>query len=177
MRRRRKKEGAIWISTVLSLTLGIVAISLILASAIPLVGKIKDRNTVIQTKEMLSQFEQTIQDVANEGPGSQRELSPVMISAGKLVVDSLNDELSWTMETDAEIQEPNVIIEEGVLQLQLTETNIEGRYVMEVKAPFTTVDLALNSTYQNPFVGKYRALIKHTGKFTSNKPIVHVVMQ
>ena len=28
-----------------------------------------------------------------------------------------------------------------------------------------------------PFIGKYAALIKHTGQFTGNKPVVHVVMK
>ena len=43
--KRIKKSGQIWISAVIFITLGIVAISLILAAAIPLVGKIKDKNS------------------------------------------------------------------------------------------------------------------------------------
>jgi hypothetical protein len=178
------KKGAIWVSAVLYLTLGIIAISLILGAAIPLVEKMRDRNTVIQTKELLFTLDETIRTVANEGPGSQRELSPFVITEGKLVFESVEDKIVWSKDTKAIIQEPTVganpvIIQEGVIAMELKETFVEEKFTMELRLEYATIDIELKSSFANPFVGKYTALIKHTGDFTSppaDKPIIEIIM-
>src|SRR3989344_3360128 len=115
----KAKKGDIWVSAVLYLTLGVIAIALILGAAIPLINKIKDRNTVAQTKEVLFTLDEAIRRVANEGPGSQRELSPFTINAGKLTIDQTAEVIKWELETEAVIQEPNIELKEGVLTLKL----------------------------------------------------------
>ena len=171
------KKGAIWVSAVLYLTLGIIAISLILGAAIPLVEKMRDRNTVIQTKEMLFTLDETIRTVANEGPGSQRELSPFVVTEGKLVFDSVANEVIWSKDTAAIIQEPEVVIQEGVIAMELKKTFVEEKYSMELRLEYTDIDIKLNSKFANPFVGTYTALIKHTGTFSGNKkPIIDIIM-
>tara|TARA_Y100000310_G_scaffold225672_1_gene227740 strand:- start:29897 stop:30445 length:549 start_codon:yes stop_codon:yes gene_type:complete len=178
------KKGAIWVSAVLYLTLGIVAISLILGAAIPLVEKMRDRNTVIQTKNMLFTLDETIRTVANEGPGSQRELSPFTVTEGKLVINKADDKIVWNKDTTAIIQEPSthgnrVVIKEGVISMELKETLVEEKYDMVLTLEYTNIDIDLVSSFANPFVGTYTALIKHTGTFTplpGNKPIIAIIM-
>lgn len=170
------KKGDLWVSAVLYITLGVIAIALILGAAIPLINKIKDRNTVVQTKEVLFTLDETIRRVANEGPGSQRELSPLTINAGKLTIDETNEAIKWELETEAVIQEPNTPLKEGVLTLTLQDTRTEGKYNMLVETQYTNIDLNLTSSFSNPFTGKYTMLIRHTGRFTSNKPVIQIVV-
>lgn len=171
-----KNKGDIWVSAVLYLTLGVIALALILSAGIPLINKMKDRNTIIQTKEILTTFDEVIKRVANEGPGSQRELPLVTISAGKLIIDESADTIFWTLDTEAIIQEPEKSIQEGVVTMTLRESKVVGRYTMEILTAYPSIDLKLNSAFSNPFVGKYALLIRHTGSFTGNKPVIELVV-
>ena len=171
----KAKKGDIWVSAVLYLTLGVIAIALILAAAIPLINKIKDRNTVAQTKEVLFTLDETIRRVANEGPGSQRELSPFTIGTGKLVIEQELEKIAWEMETEAIIQEPNTPLKEGVLTITLKEhPNIEDRYTILLETQYTGIDLNLTSQFNNPFTGKFSVLVRHSGRFPANKPEVEI---
>lgn len=166
----KAKRGDIWVSAVLYLTLGVIAIALILGAAIPFVNKMKDRNTIAQTKEVLATLDETIRLVANEGPGSQRELSPFTIGAGKLTVDAATEEIKWEMETEAVTQELNTPLREGVLTLTLSDTRTEGKYIMIIATQYTSLDLNLSSSLSNPFTGKFSVLVQHSGRFPNNKP-------
>lgn len=170
----KAKKGDLWVSAVLYLTLGVIAIALILGAAVPLINKIKDRNTVAQTKEVLFTLDETIRKVANEGPGSQRELSPFTIGAGKLTIKHDTDEIKWEMETEAVIQEPNTPLREGVLTLTLEDTRTEGKYTMLIATQYTGIDINLTSQLNNPFTGKFSVVVKHSGRFPANKPEIIV---
>jgi len=170
----KSQKGDIWVSAVLYLTLGVIAIALILGAAIPFVNKMKDRNTIAQTKEVLSILDETIRLVANEGPGSQRELSPFTIGAGKLTIDAATEEIKWEMETEAITQELNTPLKEGVLTLTLSDTRTEGKYSMLISAQYTSINLTLSSSLSNPFTGKFSVLVRHSGRFTANKPEIEI---
>ena len=170
----KAKKGDLWVSAVLYITLGVIAIALILSAAIAFITKLKDRNTVAQTKEVLVTLDETIRRVANEGPGSQRELSPFVIGAGKFFVHEQEDNITWEMETEAVIQEPNIDIKEGILTLHLRETKIEGRYLIVISAVYTNIDLNLTSSFNNPFTGKFSMLVRHSGRFPNGKPEIEI---
>ena len=82
------KLGEVWVSAVLYLALGLILITIVLAAGIPLINKIRDRNTVAQTKDILFVLDKNIRTVASEGTGSKRYVSPVNIDAVELVFDS-----------------------------------------------------------------------------------------
>lgn len=170
----KSQKGDIWVSAVLYLTLGVIAIALILGAAVPFINKVKDRNTIAQTKEVLFTLDETIRRVANEGPGSQRELSPFTINAGKLTIDQTTEAIKWEMETEAVIQEPNTPLKEGVLTLELKETKTEGKYLMLITTQYSGIDINLTSAYNNPFTGKFSMLVRHSGRFPSNKPEIEM---
>lgn len=171
-----QQRGALWISAVLYISLSVVAMSLILSAAIPFVGTLKDRNTIIETKKLLATVDETIKTVANEGPGSQRELSPLIIGAGALTIDQIAEKIIWNLETRAIVQEPKLILQEGVLKTELKETPVEGKYLMELRLEYTTVNLNLTTTLASPFTGEYNMLVKHTGNFKNNIPEIQIMM-
>ena len=128
-----KKEGQIWISAVIYIALGVIAIALLAAAAVPLVKKMRDRNTFEQTKDLMSEIDDAIRQVVAEGPGSQRFLSPINIKKGELYISGRGNDIQWTMETKAVLQEPNSEIESGGLILRFDEDElIKDQYDAEI---------------------------------------------
>src|SRR3989344_5316859 len=115
------KKSMIWISAVLYIALGIAAISLVLAAGLPLINNLKDKNTIIETKEIMFTIDNTIRQVLSEAPGSRRTLY-LEIQKGNLYIDEDgNNKIIWTMKIKALIQEPEIIIEEATLKTYLNE--------------------------------------------------------
>jgi hypothetical protein len=177
------KKGDIWISAVLYMALGIIVIALILAASLPLIEKIKDRNTVAETKNLLLSIDESIKTVAKEGPGSQRELSSLIIKKGQLDVRGTDDTITWQLKTSAPLMEPDIPLKEGVLHLELKSTPVVDEYLMTISLEYENLlDLVLDSPYQSPFMGQYSGLVLHNGTFSiapdgSNVPAITVRIQ
>lgn len=172
----KKKSGQIWISAILFMSLGIITIALVLTAAIPLVNKIADKNTIIRTKEILLKMDDTIKTVANEGPGSQRQLDPLVIEKGELIITNGTYKLLWQMDTSADIMEKDIEIVEGNIHQTLNSTFVEEVNNMKVWVSSQNYNTTLNSRFSNPFKGEYIITIKHTGKFDINtdNPIIEI---
>ena len=174
--KRTKKSGQIWISAVIFITLGIIAISLILAAAIPLVEKIKDKNTVIQTKEILLKLDDAVRTVINEGPGSQRQLTPLIIDEGKLIISNGDYKFLWEIETEALLMEKDIEITEGNIHQTLNSTFVEEVSLMKLWVESQDINTTLTSSYTGPLKGKYTIVLKHTGTFdpSTDNPIIQI---
>tara|TARA_Y100000310_G_scaffold337122_1_gene423359 strand:- start:2249 stop:2794 length:546 start_codon:yes stop_codon:yes gene_type:complete len=163
-----RKSGQIWVSAVLFIALGVIAISLILAAALPLVNKMVDRNTAVQTKQILISIDDTVRTVANEGPGSQRQITPLIIDKGELDIDGEEETISWSMETKSLLMEKDIEIKEGNVHQILTSTFVEEINKMTLWIEYEKVDILLESDFQSPFSGRYTLLVKHTGAFNDD---------
>ena len=169
----KKTKGEIWISAILYTALGIIIITIILGAGLPLINKIRDRNLVTQTKDLMHTLDNNIRKVANEGPGSKRFISPLVIDGGELIIDDVNDRLIWSLQTKNKLAEPNIIFDEGSLNLFLNETNVEDEYLVNLELNYEKmIDLKLSSEFQNPFMGEYSMSIEHDGTYTDSKPII-----
>ncbi|MBR9690379.1 hypothetical protein GOV08_01715 [Candidatus Woesearchaeota archaeon] len=107
-----KKKAQIWISAVLYILIITSSIVLILKVGIPLLEKMKDRSSFSNAKETMLQIDRTIQEVANEGEGSQRIL-PVDIKDGKIKID--NNEIAWELKTKSQVLDERSSINFGNL--------------------------------------------------------------
>lgn len=179
------KKGQIWISAVLYIALGVVAISLILTAGIPLMNKMKDRNTVIQTRDIFTALDNAIMEVRNEGVGSRRVL-PIMIKGGTLLIDSSQtvEELRWKMKTEAWLVEPcpergddkrsicdgdGYVLKEGNTYQYQTSTIVEDEYEARLEIIYLDkVDLETNNV--NPLSGRYSIAIENQGSTDPLKP-------
>jgi len=156
-------KGQLWISAVLYIALGVVIITLILAAGLPLIDKMRDRNTIVQTKTLMLQIDDNIRTVAHEGPGSKRFLSPVDIGEGELVVNDEAEQISWSIITNNKMMEPGIEFQEGFLNYTLEETPVEKEYKITLKLDYLDIaDIKLdpNNPYGNPFVGTYSLTIE-----------------
>ncbi len=171
------KKAQIWVSAVLYIAVGVIVLSLILSAGIPLINKMKDRNTILETKKLLFTLDETLRTVANEGPGSQRELTPFNINTGKLYIDEASDEISWELETKAFVIEPGATVHEGVIALSAKEAKKEGFYLVKLQTEYKDIlDLKLKTQFSNPLSGKFSLIIKHTGLFNGKKPVLELTV-
>jgi len=173
-----KKKGDIWISAVLYLGLGVLALTLILAAGMPLVQKLQDRNVITQTKNLMSTVDENIRAVTNEGPGSRRFLDPFEVRQGDLYVES--NRVRWELKTSVKLLESGITLKEGSLTLAENETNIVDEYLMNVYTDYDNIAmLDLDSEYENPFQGIYSFTITNTGGFDpdSGLPIVKITIR
>lgn len=168
------KKGDIWVSAVLYIALGTIVIVVLLAAGLPVINKLKDRNVVLQTKELMYTVDDTIRTVINEGPGSQRQLNPFVIKAGSFYV--YKNSVNWSFETKAVVIEPKIEKKEGTLDIYEEEARKEGFYNFNLGADYLNVaELRLNSQYSNPFSGEYSLYVKNPGEFTKDDlPIIEI---
>ncbi|MDD5331844.1 MAG: hypothetical protein PHE43_03425 [Candidatus Nanoarchaeia archaeon] len=177
--RRNKKGAAIWVSAVLYMALGLVAITLVLSAAVPLINKIRDKNTFIQTKELFFQMDENVKKVASEGPGSRRVLSPLEVSKGNLTIDTTNEKILWSLTTNNKMMEPDIVFREGPVNMELKQSIIEDEYVINLElnyTGFTDLEFSENIQYGNPFIGTYSMTIEHGGFNDEDLPIVSINM-
>ncbi len=169
------KQGDIWVSAVLYIGIGIVAITFILGAAIPLIEGLKDKNTVTETKNLMYVLDKNIREVANEGPGSQRELSPFRITKGNFYIDDEDsDDLNWSLKTKAFIVENDATVKEGFIEISSQATNIDDENMASLGVHYDKIDITLESDLKNPFLGTYSILVKNTGEYNQGKLIVAV---
>lgn len=178
-------KGDIWVAAVLYMALGVIAITVILGAGLPLIEKMKDRNTVAQTKDLMQVLDETIRRVASEGPGSQRQLSPFVVKVGELTIDEIDaaeqeaDSIYWTSKTKALIMEPGIKKKEGNMEVSLELTNIQDEYDIKLRLDYAEfLDVDLVSDFGNPFSGDFSLLIRNTGKFDedTNLPTIEIIV-
>ena len=138
------KKGQIWISAVLYIALGVVAITVVLSAGVPLINKLKDKNTIIQTKEIFLTIDNVIRQVRDEGPGAKRVIDPLIIKDGDLIFDSTENDIKWNLKTNVVFSEPcgktkadcisnDLIVKEGTLNIYETNTIAASEYFVNLE--------------------------------------------
>ena len=166
------KKGDIWISAVIYIGLGVIAITLLVAAGVPLINKMRDRNTFLQTKEVMQVIDKAIMEVVSEGPGSRRFLSPLEIKQGKLNIPLSPRKIVWEMETRAIVQEPGVSVYEGNLNITVSKHSfIKDLYVTEIALDYFYDDGILIGVDGDFEAGKIEDLRGKFGLSISNEGI------
>jgi len=155
----KKKRGQIWISAVLYMAVGIIVISLILAVGVPVIKKMSDRHTLVQTEEMMASLDEIVRSVKGQGLGAQDVVS-MGLNKGSFNIDDTNDQISWTMETTALLSEPGYPVTHGNLILFTEEKG--NRYDVTLTLNYSTI---INITYSGtlPISGNHRIAIQNKG--------------
>ncbi len=155
-----KKRGQIWISAVLYMAIGIVILTLIISVGMPVINKMRDRHTLIQTEEMMLSLDGIIRSVYNQGPGAQ-DVASLEVSQGNLDVNSAIELILWEMDTTALLSEPGVTVEHGNMILETTEQG--NTYHVKLSLDYSTT--AINITYSGflPISGKHRISVQNAG--------------
>ncbi|MEK6934831.1 MAG: hypothetical protein AABW46_03055 [Nanoarchaeota archaeon] len=167
-----EKKGDIWIATVIYIAIGVVTLTLIVSTGVPLINKLRDRNTFVQSKDVMHSIDDAINEVVSEGPGSRRALNPVSIKKGELTIRDDNS-IFWQMDTKAKVQETYRTKQEAV---SVIEKNLEiVEYEHEILVDNYVVQIILDYSGKNIEISSEGEARKLTGKFgliISNEGIV-----
>ena len=165
------KRGDTWISSVLYILLGLIVLSILLASFLPLIDKMKDKNTFIQTKVLMSSLDDTIKETL-EGVGSQREFF-LDIQKGEFQIDSDKEEIRWKLFTKSKLLEPRQdeknVFKEGDLTV-FADTG-EG-YALNVVLDYGEMGINLDTSLKIlSLKGQAKLIIKNEGNDGGNTRI------
>ncbi len=176
-------RGIVWISAVIYIALGLVAVTIILSSSLPLINNLKDKSTYMQSKVVLYEIDKNIQQVINEGPGSKRFIDTVIIKGGRLhfiatTQGSLN-QIKWEDKTEATIVEVSekdancaekgsscILIKEGNLNIYEEKTIIKDEYNIVTYFTYDKIKLIFApASTQGPtdITGKFSLTVENQG--------------
>jgi hypothetical protein len=129
---KTNKRGEVWISAVLYTLIAVLALVLILEAGLPILERLKDRATFTKTKDVLLNLDKHIEEVANEGEGSQRIVS-LEVKEGNLRFT--NNQVTWEMETKNQLVDPRTSTTVGNLIItsnaNVNTYETEDSYIME----------------------------------------------
>jgi len=91
------KKGQIWIETVIYTLIGLTIIGIVLSLVTPRVNEYRDRAVIEQTIDSLELFDNTIQEVVDEGAGNVRIVEFTM-KRGMLAIDPESSEIRYRLE-------------------------------------------------------------------------------
>lgn len=114
MRIFRNKKGDIWVSAIMYILIISLAIVMIIKVGMPIIDKMKDKSSFDKAKETMLVIDKTINEVANEGEGSQR-IIPVEVRDGKIILNP--DEIGWELQTKTQVLDERSNIRYGNLMI------------------------------------------------------------
>jgi type II secretory pathway pseudopilin PulG len=128
----RTKKGAIWVSAVIYVLIGIIVLTVVIEAGLPLIGGLQDRSEVNTARNTFSAIDGQIKEVANEGQGSQRIIS-LEIPEGTVTTE--DNKLRWKIETNSKVIEPRTRVELGNLivssDVDVSASNHPGHHVLQ----------------------------------------------
>jgi len=161
-----QKRGQIWIETVIYTLIGITIIGILLTLINPVIEKKKDQVIIEQSLSMINTIEGEIADVRFYGVGNSRPIE-VKIQKGKLIINSKEDFLEFSMESEYMYSEPGQIVEIGKVKALTTEQ--AGTYMVSLKLDYAN---KLNLTWNKQETEKtfqfsptpYKIVVTNVGK-------------
>jgi hypothetical protein len=93
------------ISGVIFIAITISTIAIVYEAGMPVIKKMQASASVEKMKDVFSDLDKVIRDVASEGTGSKRTVY-LKIDPGKIVVNDTEDAVYWELDTDAKVIEP-----------------------------------------------------------------------
>ncbi len=119
----REKKGDIWISTILYVLIAVAVVVMVLQAGIPLFNKLKEKAVFTKGEDTMQLLNQHVEDVASEGPGSQRVV-PVQFDEGIFYANP--SRVMWELKTTSKLLEPRTKIEQGNLIIS-SNINVNAR--------------------------------------------------
>ena len=136
-----KKEGVVWVSTILYTAISLAIIGMLLAVVQPKIAQLKDSIIIEQTKTSLNKIDETLLNT-KEAAG-MRLYSELKLGKGQLFIDAINDSIKWTYLSSYKYSEINRTFRDIGNIYALTEKVVD-KYKLTFKLNYT-VNLTINS--------------------------------
>jgi len=158
------KKADVWVSAVIYIGLAITILTIVLAAGMPVINKLRDKNTEIQTKDVIHELDGTIREVVREGPGSRRTPT-IKISKGEFDIQEPDADgksrIIWILPNSKFMfSEPGSNIREGNLNITTYNTPIKDEYKVQIQVEYDTIALETNI---QTLSGQYNLIITNEG--------------
>ncbi|MBS3163070.1 hypothetical protein J4427_00050 [Candidatus Woesearchaeota archaeon] len=156
------KKADVWVSAVIYVGLVITILTIVLAAGLPVINRMRDKNTATETRDIMHELDSTIRDVIRDGPGAQR--TPIIkISKGEFVINQ--DSVVWTLQNSKFMfSQSGEEVREGNLVVLTTNSPVEDQYVVQIALKIPTSVRLLPQI--KTLSGQYSLLIKNNGVMT-----------
>lgn len=101
-------RGISIISGVIFIAITVSTIAIVYEAGMPVIKKMQASASVDKMKDVFSDLDKVIRDVASEGTGSKRTVY-LKIDPGKIIVNDTEDAIYWKLDTDARIIDPRTM--------------------------------------------------------------------
>jgi len=164
----KSKKADVWISAILYIALAVALITIVLTAGMPILDRIRDKNVVLQTKEVLFSLNDDILSVFRQGPGAQIPIL-VQINKGDFSINCDNQNITWRFKTKSILSQPDIQTKEGDINIMTAVTSIKDEYEISLFLNYkdqTSFELvcgkdALKSSL--PISGNYNLIVKNLG--------------
>jgi len=110
------KRGQIWVETVIYTLIGLAIIGVLLSIVKPAIEKKQDQILIENSIGMMESIKSVVEEVKYYGVGNTRTVD-IKIKKGKLLFDSKNDMINFSIESRYKYSEPNQTVERGGLNI------------------------------------------------------------
>ncbi len=158
----RSKKGDVWVSAILYFGLGMVILTIMLTLGTPVINRLRDKNIVLQTKELMHSLDDNIREVAKEGPGSQRPVT-VEVRKGEFHIDPQSDKIYWNYTGSILLAELGQSIKEGNVNQTVVKASQKGMYQTELELSYAgLLDLVFDKP-SNTVTGRVDLVVRNRG--------------
>jgi len=165
-----KKQGVVWVSTVLYILISLAVLAIVLVAVQPRIDAVRDKATIDQTVNMLNELDQKIIEVDNSAQGNVRSLN-LQIKKGTLIVDE--NKIQWQFRSSYKYSEPNRHVKIGRIDSYTTKVP-RGFNVLLTLDYEGNVILVSEFESLQPAETPYKIFIKNSGSMNGlNKIIIY----
>jgi hypothetical protein len=100
-----RRKALSLVSSVIFIAITISAIAIVYEAGMPIVKKMQASASIEKMKDVFTDLDKVIRDVASEGTGSKRTVY-LRVDPGTITVNDTEDAIYWELETDAKVIEP-----------------------------------------------------------------------
>jgi hypothetical protein len=168
----KSKRGQVWVETVIYLLISFVMLGLVLSFIRPKIEELRDKAVIEQSLQVMKDIDNLVVTIGS--PGNKRLLE-VAIRKGNLIIDGVNDKITFEMDSRYLYTEPGKLIDIGNIQALTTsngknsfitlERNFSGEYDLTYKEENTVKTLPKVSA-------PYRIFLTNEGE-SSNKIVIN----
>ena len=158
-----KRGASVWISAILYFGIGIVILTILLSAGLPVINKLRDKNVVIQSKEVMHTLDENIREVIKEGPGSQRVLT-INLKKGSLRIDNDANSIIWSYDgANILISEPGLEVPEGKVIVLTTLGSQKKTYDINIRLNYADINADILTEGGGDLIGLTDLVIRNNG--------------
>ncbi|MFH1522087.1 MAG: hypothetical protein ABIF18_03955 [archaeon] len=166
-----RKNGQVWVETVIYTLIGLAIIGLVMAAALPKINAKKDEVVIEQSIEALNNIDDKIYEV--QRAAGNRRVVDLKIKKGIFIIDMEENSISWILDSSFQYSEADIPVSLGRLNVT---TRSADPWEVELKLKYST-DIQYggdnSGTMQLDIAPTpYRFVIENNGKNTDGEIII-----